>query len=329
MNIKESAIRMRALYKYGGFPLLICKLRSKIKGTKEADEMIYHIAESAKPSDYPKLLEAFYEYYTFTPLDLKDPQTFNEKIQWMKLYDSTPKKTLLADKYLMRDWIKEKIGEEYLIPLLGVWDSFDEIDFDALPNQFVLKANHGSGMNIIVTDKTHFNIDYAREQFNTWMKKDFAFMKGFQMHYSPIPRKIIAETYISEMNADGLVDYRFYCFNGVPKQVWVDMYSGTPKHIRGIYNMNWEKLPFRCTWPDSGNLFDNPPTNFQKMKEFSELLSQEFAFVRVDFFEVNGKLYMGEMTFTPMSGIGNFQPESWNNLLGAYLTLPEKYEGKI
>lgn len=293
------------------------------------------------PANQPKPVKKDYDYYKNLPqeqyatelcawfkrvtgetLNLENPKTFNEKIQWMKLYDSTPLKTRLADKYLVRDWVKEKIGEEYLIPLLGVWDSFDEIDFDQLPDQFALKANHGSGWNIIVKDKSRFDKADAKKKFDTWLRRNFAFAWGFELHYGGIHPKIIAEKYIQ--NADGLIDYRFYCFNGKPAQVWVDIYSGTPNHLRSVYDMDWNLLPIKYTWPEGGDKLKEKPANFEKMKEFASLLSEGFAFVRVDFFEVDGSLYMGEMTFTPMSGTGKFEPKEWDLELGNMLTLPGK-----
>lgn len=271
---------------------------------------------------YPGELKRWYKKVTGFSLDLKNPKSFNEKIQWLKLYDSTPLKTRLADKYLMREWIKKKIGGKYLVPLLGVWDSFDEIDFDKLPDKFALKTNHGSSWNIIVDNKSAFNQAEAKEKFDTWMGLNFAFRMGFELQYMNIPRKIIAEKYLE--NTEGLKDYRFYCFNGKPYQIWVDIYSGTPNHLRSIFDMDWNQIPLKCTWPDGGALLNEKPKNFEKMKEFAALLSRDFSFVRVDFFEVNGKLYMGEMTFTPMSGLGKFEPLKWDNKLGDLLILPSK-----
>ena len=228
-------------------------------------------------------------------------------------------KTRLADKYLVRDWIKEKIGEEYLVPLLGVWDSFDEIDFDKLPNRFVLKCNHGSGMNILVRDKASFDHTEARKKIESWMQMNFA-CNSMEMQYRDIPHKIIAEEYLS----DSIKDYRFYCFSGTPCQVWVDLYSGTPDHVRSIYDMEWNKLDLRCTWPDGGEILAEKPRNFEKMKELAAVLSKKFSFVRVDLFEVDSRIYMGEMTFTPMSGNGKFDPAEWDKKLGEMFVLPKK-----
>lgn len=285
---------------------------------KREDERYYRLSNTL-PEDYPDELMDWYYEKTGKKLNLDRPQTFNEKLQWLKLYDSSSLKTKLADKYLMREWIKEKIGEEYLIPLLGKWDRFDDINFQKLPDRFALKANHGSGWNIIVTDKNKLDMVDAKKKFDKWMETNFAFVGGLEIHYKDIQPKIIAEKYIE--NTNGLVDYRFYCFHGNPVQVWVDIFSGTPQHKREIYDMNWEKVPLKCTWPKANGLLDKKPYNFEKMKEFARILSADFKFVRVDFFEIENKLYMGEMTFIPMSGIGKFEPEDWDYKLGELINL--------
>ena len=150
---------------------------------------------------YPVYLKDFYFHKTGKQLDLENPQTFNEKIQWLKLYDSTPLKTKLADKYLVRDWVKEKIGEEYLIPLLGVWENFDDIDFDKLPDKFVLKANHGSAWNIIVTDKNSFDKKSAKKKFDKWLRTDYS-LKSFETHYRNIKNSCVLTV---KLNMSGLI----------------------------------------------------------------------------------------------------------------------------
>ncbi len=285
-------------------------------------EAIYAYSSSVPTSRYPEELCKWYYQKTGKVLNLYSPKTFSEKIQWLKLYDATPLKTMLADKYLVRNWLQERIGDEYLVPLLGVWDSFEEIDFSILPERFALKANHGSNMNCIVKDKASFDIAAAQKQFSKWMMRNFAFMQGYELQYMNIPPKIIAEQYIE--NTEGLKDYRFLCFNGIPAYVWVDIFSGTPDHKRTIYDMEWQPVPMRCTWPDGGDLLKEKPKTFEKMKELARLLSKDFSFVRIDFFDVDGKLYMGEMTFTPMSGLGVFDPPEWDLRLGNMIFLPPK-----
>lgn len=279
---------------------------------------------------YKKELRAWYNKVTSQTLNLDYPETYNEKIQWLKLYDSTPLKTRLADKYLVRDWVKEKIGEEYLIPLLGVWDKFDDIDFDKLPNQFVLKCNHGCGYNIIVKDKSKLDLKEAKNKINEWMKEDFAFKNGFELHYSAIPRKIIAEAYIKEVDTEA-IDYKFICCDGIPYLCWV-----TNKHLE-IHERSFYKLP---EWElqdielkDGGAVLDKvgvpKPENLSTMLEICKTLAKDFPFVRVDLYLVQDKILFGEMTFTSASGAALLYPDKWNYILGDKITLPNKKEGNV
>lgn len=312
-------------YKIGGVTL-VAKRRFDMlfKRPDRMKEYLYDIFSKAGSERYPELIKEWWRIYAWDlPGDsdvLTDPHTFNEKIQWLKAYDSTPLKTLCSDKYLVRGWLKEKIGEKYLVPLLGVWERFEDINFNELPDKFALKCNHGSGWNCIVDNKENFDIEKARMLFDRWMKKNFAFT-GMEIHYKNIVPKIIAEEYLE---GGPIKDFRFFCFNGEPKQVWVDLFSGTGRHIRSIYDMNWNKQEIKCTWPDGGDQLSEKPVNFDLMVSLSRILSIEFSFVRVDFFEVNGNLYMGEMTFTPMNGVGIFEPGEWDYRLGDMLQLPEE-----
>ena len=273
------------------------------------------------PEKYEAYLKSWFFKTTGQVLDLENPKTFNEKIQWLKLYDSTPLKTRLADKYLVRDWVKEKIGEEYLIPLLGVWDKFDDIDFDKLPDRFVLKCNHGCAYNIIVKDKSKFNKKEARKKINKWMKENFAYKTGLELHYADIPRKIIAEEYIEDSNKE-LNDYKIMCFNGKPQYIWIDQ-GRFSNRTENIYNKKWELQPFLLTYPNSKEQVP-PPKNLDKMFKFAKILSEGFSFVRVDFYNIDGKIYFGEMTFTSASGTEKFIPSEYNRILGDMLELPYK-----
>lgn len=282
----------------------------------------YSFYEKLPIKQYPKELSLWYKKVTGNTLNLIHPRTFNEKIQWLKLYDSTPLKTRLADKYLVRAWVKEKIGDEYLIPILGVWDSFDEIDFDKLPNQFVLKANHGSGWNIVVKDKKKLNIKEAKQKFDNWMHKNFAFTWGLELHYMNIPPKIIAEKYMADLDGD-IYDYRFFCFNGTPKYVWVDIGSGTSHHKRNIYDVNWNFQNYHVNYPQIVPAPEKPKT-FDEMVRCATILCENFAFVRVDFYSVNDHVYFGEMTFTPQGGVGKWEDETQNRHYGDLIKLPPK-----
>lgn len=263
----------------------------------------------------------WYKRVTQKDLDLDNPRTFNEKIQWLKLYDSTPIKTQLADKYRVREWVKEKIGEEYLIPLLGVYDAFDEIDFDKLPDKFVMKCNHGSGWNIIVPDKSKLDLQDAKSKIDRWMNDNYAFKAGCELHYRDIQPKIVIEEFLDEIS-NNIYDYRFFCCNGKVEQIWIDVFSGTPEHKRKIYDKNWNELNIIVKWPRLETSLPRPK-NLEKMIELSEKMSKEFSLVRVDFYDINDKIYFGEMTFTSMSGIGKFEPEIEDLKLGQKIKLPK------
>ena len=271
-------------------------------------------------------------YYKRTKrfLDFDNPQSFNEKIQWMKLYDSTPLKTKLADKYLVREWIKERLGSRYLIPLLGVWNSFDEIDFDSLPEQFVLKTNHSSGWNAVIRDKSKMNKEELKEKFDKWMSLNFAFRFGFELHYMNIPRKIIAEKYMADLDGD-IFDYRCFCFGGQVKYIWVDIGSGTNRHKRSIFDAEWNLQNYHVNYPEISPT-PQKPKRLQEMIRFAEKLSQPFAFVRVDFYLIGDQIYFGELTFTPQSGQGKWECEEQNIEYGELIQLPNmkpipQYEG--
>ena len=281
----------------------------------------YELCKYMHPDMYPVYLKDWYKKTTGETLNLENPQTFNEKIQWLKLYDSTPLKTRLADKYLVRDWVKEKIGEEYLIPLLGVWDNFDEIDFDKLPNQFVLKCNHGCGYNIIVNDKSKFNKEDARRKINNWMNEDFAFRCGLELHYSAIPRKIIAEKYI-ENSGNDLYDYKFWCFDGKVKYIQFLSERNTNGLKMAFYDKNWEKQDFVYSYPlDSKNI--PRPDNLEIMVYLAEKLAEGFNHVRVDFYRLeDSKVYFGEMTFTSCSGVCKWIPATMDMEFGQLIELP-------
>lgn len=281
----------------------------------------YDFYATISPALYERELELWYKKETGEELDLANPKTFNEKIQWLKLYDSTPLKTRLADKYLVREWVAAKIGEEYLVPLLGVWDNFDEIDFDKLPKQFALKTNHGSGWNLIVRDKDMLDHAAAKKKFDGWLQKNFAFVYGLELHYMNIPAKIIAEKYMENM--DQVYDYKFMCFNGEVKFIWVDTDRFT-NHHRTCFDLGWHRIPV-TVGPYVPTKFEIPcPKNFEKMKAFATILSQSFSHVRVDFYEVDGKLYFGEMTFTSTSGTDKIVPHEFDVTLGDMLVLPPK-----
>lgn len=254
------------------------------------------------------------------PLDLNNPQTFNEKLQWLKLYDRKPEYTMMVDKYKVREYIKEKLGEEYLIPLLGVWDKAEDIDFDKLPNQFVLKCNHNSGLGMyICKDKsklTQKEIKVIRKNLTKGLQQDY-YLTGREWPYKNVPRKIIAEKYMEDETGQ-LRDYKFYCFNGEPKIIMINSDREIGKTKADYFDMdfNWLDLKWGYEHADVKPL---KPTNFEKMKELAVVLSKNIPELRVDFYEVNNKIYFGELTFFDGSGFDKIEPKEWDKKIGDWI----------
>lgn len=248
-------------------------------------------------------------------------QTYNEKMQLYKLYGSNSNKAKLADKYRVREWVAETIGKEYLIPLLGVWDEFEEIDFSKLPNKFVLKTNHAAGTNIIVSDKANFNKKEAKILFNNWLKVNYAYFSSYQMQYEKIERKIIAEKYIQDSNGE-LNDYKFLCFNGKVYYCWIDIGRYSDRY-RNIYDLDWNLQPWNISPYGNTPYKIERPENYQEMVKIAQKLCQGFSHVRVDLYNVDGKIYFGEMTFTTTGGFKSIVPEKYNYMLGDLWNLDE------
>lgn len=256
-------------------------------------------------------------------LDLSNPVTFNEKLQWLKLYDRRPEYTMMVDKYLVRDYIANKLGEEYLIPLLGVWDDPDEIDFDSLPDRFVLKCNHNSGLGMcICKDKSALNIKKVKADLRKGLKQDY-YLTGREWPYKNVPRKIIAEKYMEFNSLHELRDYKFFCFNGEPKftLVCTDRFS-----VCGLkedfYDLEWNHMAMSRLNHGNASVEIQKPKNYELMCDFACQLAKDIPFVRCDFYEINGRLYFGELTFFPASGFEGFEPENWDKKLGDWITLP-------
>lgn len=269
----------------------------------------------------PLYIKIKYKLIMNKSLNLDNPKTFNEKIQWLKLYDRNPKYTQLVDKWEVRKYISKKIGKEYLIPVIGVYNSFDEIDFDSLPNQFVLKPNHTSGDVYICKDKSKINFKALKKQVKRWLKKEYYWIHR-EYPYKTVKPRIICEKYMVDESGVELKDYKFFCFNGKPKCILVGLNRHSPTGLNiDFYDMDWNQMPFERQYPRSGKIIPKPKS-FDKMVKFAELLSKDIAFVRVDFYEVAGHPYFGELTFYPASGYGEFNPESYDELLGSWIQLP-------
>lgn len=273
------------------------------------------------PFLYPIALKNWYKKCTGRELNIKDPQTFCEKINWIKLYGVTPEMTRFSDKYLVRGHVQEKIGEEYLIPLLGVWDRFDDIDFDNLPQRFALKTNHGTETNIIVHDKNSLNMKDAKDCFDFWMSLNYAFIFGYQLQYRDIRRKIIAEEFIDNGGND-LFDYKIHCFDGKPEYIeYIGGRAGNPKEI--YLDSTWNPVEFYDAVFPRYEIVPPEPVCLPKLLELASTMSEGWNYVRVDFYVLDdGSIKFGEMTFTPGSGQYTWKPAWADTFLGEKIKLP-------
>lgn len=258
-------------------------------------------------------------------LDLDNPGTFNEKLQWLKLYDRKPEYTVMVDKYKVRGYIKEVLGEKYLIPLIGVWDDPDKIDFDSLPKQFALKCNHNSGLGMyICKDKsslTSGDIRKIRRDLTRGLSQDY-YLTGREWPYKDVPRKIIAEQFMKS-DAGGLTDYKVHCFNGEPKLILVCKDRFTKAGLtEDFFTSNWESLDIRRPAHPNSSAEIAKPAELPEMLTLAKKLSENIPFLRVDFYIIEHRVYFSELTFYPASGFGKFVPEQWDEKLGTWLQLP-------
>lgn len=272
-----------------------------------------------------EFLKRTYKAYFGKELDLETPKTFNEKLQWLKLYDRKPEYTTMVDKYEAKKYVAERIGEEYIIPTLGVWDRFDDIDFDALPDQFVLKTTHDSGGVVICRDKANFDRDKARKKLSRSLKRNF-YLRGREWPYKDVKPRIIAEQFMQDgTQPNGLLDYKFYCFNGEPKLLYVS--EGLEDHSTAkisFLDLDWTFADFHRSDFRPFDHLPPKPNNYDQMLILAKELSAGIPFLRVDLYEINGKIYFSELTFFPCSGMMPFEPERWNEKLGSWIMLPPK-----
>jgi len=270
-----------------------------------------------------KYLKRIFKMRLGYDLDLDNPQTFNEKLQWLKIHDRKPEYTLMADKYEAKKYAAKIIGEEHIIPTLGVYNNFDEINFDELPEQFVLKCNHDSGSIVIVRDKNNFDKAHARKFLNKNLKRNY-FWAGREWPYKNIKPKIIAEQYMEDSVTHDLRDYKFFTFDGVAKAMFIATERQNPNEETkfDFYDMDFKHLDFRHGHPNA-NIKIARPEKFDEMRELAEKLSAKLPQLRVDFYEVNGKIYFGELTFSHNMGMVAFEPFEWDKKFGEWITLPE------
>jgi hypothetical protein len=259
-------------------------------------------------------------------LNLDNPQTFSEKLQWLKLYNRKPEYTLMTDKLAVKEYVASLIGEEYVIPTLGVWERAEDIEWDKLPDKFVLKTTHGANAAgvVVCRDKSTFNREDAIKKLDRSMKEDDLSTYMGEWIYKNIHRRIIAEELLEDTdNASGaLPDYKFYCFSGIPKYCQVIRDRNTKETI-DFYDMEWEHMPFVGLNPVTNGISAvTKPAHLDNMIQICRKLSTDMVFSRIDLYVVNDRTYFGEITLFPASGLGTFTPNEYNTVLGNMIKLP-------
>lgn len=270
-----------------------------------------------------KYIKIKYKLEMDKKLNLKNPQTFNEKLQWLKLYDRNPEYTKMVDKYEAKQYVADIIGEEYIIPTLGVWDKFEDIEFEKLPKQFVLKPTHTSGNVFICKDKNNIDYKKLKREVNKWMKRRYYYIHR-EWPYKNVKPRIIVEKYMENNSGEEIIDYKLFCFNGVPRIILVCSERFSSKNMcKTWFDEDWNYLDIT----ENNHRTDKTikcPINFDEMKILARKLSDGIPFLRCDFYEVNEKIYFGELTFFPASGFEKFEPNEWDKKLGDMLELPKE-----
>ena len=266
-----------------------------------------------------QFITILFRYTTGEEMSWTNPVTFNQKLQWLKVYDHHPEYTTMVDKYAVKEYVAQKIGSEYIIPTIGVWKNFDDIDFDKLPNQFVLKCTHDSGGIIICRDKASLDMTAAREKIKRCMKRNFYYL-GREWPYKHVEPRIIAEPLMEDEVGKDLQDYKLMCFGGKVKCSFVCTDRSEGLNVT-FFDRQWQKMPFERHYPASKKPIACPK-NYEEMVRLAEILSEGIPFVRVDFYEIKGKTYFGELTFYPGSGLEKFHPQTWDRTLGDWIELP-------
>lgn len=269
-----------------------------------------------------KFLKKLFKLRMNKDLNLDNPQTFNEKLQWLKLYNRKPEYTTMVDKYAVKEYVAGIIGEEYIIPTLGVWDSVDEIDFEKLPNQFVLKTTHGGGSTgvVICKDKASFDVGAAKKKLQRSLKQSI-YTNLREWPYKNVKRRIIAEQYISDSNGE-TNDYKFFCFNGEVKVMLMATERRTAVKF-DYFDKDFNHLPFEQGGPNSDKKLERPQC-MDEMIKLANILSENIPHVRVDLYDIDGKIYFGELTLFDSSGMAEFKPKEWDYTFGSWIKLPEK-----
>ena len=256
------------------------------------------------------------------PLDLNNPKTFNEKLQWLKLHDRNDIYTTMVDKYAAKQYVSSIIGEKYIIPTLGVWEKFEDIDFSVLPDQFVLKTTHDSGGVVICKDKSRFDFKEAQEKINSSLKSNF-YDQFREWPYKNVKPRIIAEEYMEDESTHELRDYKFFTFGGVPKALFIATERNSCAETKfDFFDADYNHLPITNGHPNA-DVMPSKPQKFEEMKMLAAKLSQNIPQLRVDFYEANGRVYFGELTFAHWGGFVPFEPKEWDKIFGEWILLPK------
>ena len=301
------------------------KLKKAIRYLTDSDYRFLIAARAGKRNDVSdeEYLRRLFRAKVGTEPDFKNPKTFNEKLNWLKLHDRNPLYGLLADKYEVKQYVADRIGAQYVIPTLGVWDRFDEIPFDSLPDAFVLKCTHDSGGLVICRDKNSLNRETARAKIEKSLVNNYYYL-GREWCYKDIKPRIIAEQYMEDPVTKELRDYKFFCFDGVVKALFIatDRQSKSSTTF-DFFDADFNHLDVRQGHPNA-KVVPEKPKCFDEMMRLSQVLSEGFPHVRVDFYEVDGKVYFGELTFYHFDGLMPFDPPEWDLTFGKWLRLPGK-----
>jgi len=253
----------------------------------------------------------------------KKPKRFNEKLQWLKLYNRKPEYTTMVDKYSVKEYVQKAAPDCKIIKTLGVWEKFDDIDFNALPNSFVLKTTHDSGGGVVIcSDKKNFDFDKARSIINSHLSHNW-FWRGREWPYKNVPPRIIADEFMVDESGTDLKDYKWYCFNGKPRMLLLCSNRSKGDVRMDFYDEHFNHLPLERSYPNAEHPLPKPD-GFEKMLSIAEQLSKDIPFVRVDLYNINGDIYFGELTFFPGGGLSKFKPDEWDFKMGSWLKLPNE-----
>ncbi len=310
---------------------MIKNIRQKLVSIKNRNPYLYYLwteyirlkglKSIKKYTDIEDINNRYYKKAGRFP-NLEHPVLFSEKIQWLKLHYRHPEMPVVVDKFAVRGWLKKKGYASLLNEMYQAYSDVDEIDLDILPNKFVMKATHGSGWNLIVTDKRKIDWFIWKKIMKSWLKHNI-FWAGREWVYKDVKPQIICEKFMTDKSG-GLQDYKFHCFNGQPKFIQVNKGRGKKDHVQNFYDLKWQLQKFGKDLNPKLDEKIPPPYQLEKMIEIATDLSQEFPYVRVDFYEVDQKIIFGELTFFPNSGMPDFKPAEYDKVWGDLLILPAK-----